>query len=411
MTSGQVFHARLRHALSASVPSLSSLLCRLKALRIVLTERKRLRRVVLLLLLAQWCPIALWTSLHMHAHAAGVVIPVRSIWEFALAAMTFLPVLCWCVLTGGQREEHEARPLRQTAAVDGLWSGHASWPMEGIPDSLAASREQILSGRLREAIQQARIRVVYQPLFAVDGSLTAMEALARWTDHDEGEISPAEFIPIAEAHGLISQLSTAVMVQACQQMQLWRTARFPIGRVTVNVSVVQICRGDFFPSVLRVLHETKLEPGCLELEVTESAFARDLGMVRQTLQALRRLGVRISIDDFGVGYSSLSRLRDLDVDVLKVDKIFVQSAADTANGLAVVQAIIEMAHTLKLSVVAEGVETPRQMDLLRSMRCDEIQGFLLSRPLSAEMLLPLLLSEKARNGEISDSIHLELLHA
>ena len=166
-------------------------------------------------------------------------------------------------------------------------------------------------------------------------------------------------------------------------------------RIAVNVSVKQVWRSDFVTTVRQTLLETGLAAARLELEVTEGALAVDFETVKQNLQALRKLGVRISIDDFGTGYSSLSRVRELDADTLKVDRLFVQGASETPNGVAVVQAIIDMAHTLNLSVVAEGVETAEQLQMLRDMQCDEVQGFLLARPQSPDLITELLQNRSA----------------
>jgi EAL domain-containing protein (putative c-di-GMP-specific phosphodiesterase class I) len=216
--------------------------------------------------------------------------------------------------------------------------------------------------------------------------MIAVEALARWRDADEGPISPVEFIPVAEATGLIVPLSNWVLRAACQQMATWLTMGSTLERIAVNISVKQVWRSDFVSTVEQTLIETGLKPARLELEVTESALANDFEAVKKNLQALRKLGVRISIDDFGTGYSSLSRVRELDADTLKVDRTFVQCAYETPNGVAVVKAIVDMGHTLKLSVVAEGVETVEQLQMLREMRCDEIQGFLLAHPQPPEIL-------------------------
>lgn len=216
------------------------------------------------------------------------------------------------------------------------------------------------------------------------GRIVAAEALARWHDEEEGHISPNEFIPVAESTGLIVPLSKWVLRHACEQMKIWSAAGTSLTRIAVNICVLQISRNDFVSTVELTLRETGLPAHCLELEVTESALARDFPSVKQHLQALRQLGIRISIDDFGTGYSSFGRLRELEPDALKIDRVFVQGAHEAHNGIAVVQAIVDMAHTLQLKVVAEGVETTEQLEMLRSIHCDEMQGFLLARPLAAE---------------------------
>lgn len=247
-------------------------------------------------------------------------------------------------------------------------------------------RSRLLAAKLQRAMMEGTLKLVYQPIFENGEHMVAAEALARWRDPDEGMISPAEFIPVAENTGLIVPLSVWVLREACRQMAQWVASGTALQRVAVNVSVMQVWRDDFVQTVEHTLLETGLAPARLELEVTESALANDFDTVKRHLQALRKLGVRISIDDFGTGYSSLSRVRELDADTLKVDKSFVQGASETPNGIAVVQAIIDMAHTLHMSVVAEGVETLEQLKMLRAMRCDEMQGFLLAKPQTPEAL-------------------------
>jgi EAL domain-containing protein (putative c-di-GMP-specific phosphodiesterase class I) len=254
----------------------------------------------------------------------------------------------------------------------------------GMPQANESAREQLLAVKLKHALAHGGLSLVYQPIFSDDERMVAVETLTRWRDPHEGMISPTEFIPVAEATGIIVPLSDWILREACEQMVLWAAIDPRLERLAVNVSVKHIWHADFVQTIERILAETGLSPSRLELEVTESALATDFDTVKNHLTALRRLGVRISIDDFGTGYSSLSRVRELDADTLKIDRLFVQGASETPNGIAVVQAIIDMAHSLKLQVIAEGVETLEQMRMLRTMHCDEMQGFLLARPQSAE---------------------------
>jgi len=251
-------------------------------------------------------------------------------------------------------------------------------------DSPNDERNRVLADKLQRALLNDGLRLAYQPIFSHEGRIVAAEALARWHDEEEGHISPNEFIPVAESTGLIVPLSKWVLRHACEQMKIWSAAGTSLTRIAVNICVLQISRNDFVSTVELTLRETGLPAHCLELEVTESALARDFPSVKQHLQALRQLGIRISIDDFGTGYSSFGRLRELEPDALKIDRVFVQGAHEAHNGIAVVQAIVDMAHTLQLKVVAEGVETTEQLEMLRSIHCDEMQGFLLARPLAAE---------------------------
>ncbi len=260
-----------------------------------------------------------------------------------------------------------------------------------LSENPVETRNRMLAEKLQYALHGEGLHLDYQPIFSAEGEIVAAEALCRWYDEADGNISPGEFIPVAEATGLIVPLSQWVLRRACEQMKAWLALGSSLRRIAVNICVLQVSRDDFVSTVELTLRETGLPPECLELEVTESAIARDFDSVKVHLESLRRLGIRISIDDFGTGYSSFGRLRDLDADALKIDRVFVQGAHDTPNGVAVVQALIDMAHTLRLSVVAEGVETEQQLEMLRTLHCDELQGFLLARPQSPEKIRALLL--------------------
>ncbi len=269
-------------------------------------------------------------------------------------------------------------------------AGQNSYHYAEHEEDPATLRQKLLAEKLQRALHSDGLKLVYQPIFAQDGTIVAAEALARWHDADEGNISPVEFIPVAESTGLIVPLSKWVLRRACEQMRAWRATGTTLRRVAVNICVLQVSRNDFVSTVEHTLRETGLPPECLELEVTESALARDFASVKEHLQALRQLGIRISIDDFGTGYSSFGRLRELEADALKIDRVFVQGAQEEHNGIAVIQAIVDMAHALRLGVVAEGVETKEQLQMLRDLNCDELQGFLLARPQAPEDLIELL---------------------
>lgn len=246
-------------------------------------------------------------------------------------------------------------------------------------------RGRMLAAKLRKAFASGDgLSLAFQPIFDSEGGIAAVESLIRWNDPEEGNISPAEFIPVAEAAGSIVPLNEWVLRESCLQMRKWLDDGLQIAHIAVNVSVLQVWRTDFVSSVERILNQTGLAPYRLELEVTESALCRDFDEVKRNLQALRRIGVRISIDDFGTGYSSLGRLRELDADVLKIDRVFVSGASESTSGVTMVQSIIGMAHSLGLKVVAEGVETADQHKLLSGMKCDAFQGFHFSKPLPSE---------------------------
>ncbi len=247
-------------------------------------------------------------------------------------------------------------------------------------------RVRQLHAKLQRAIASGALDLVYQPIFSRDGRMVAAEALTRWHDSEDGNIPPSEFIPVAENSSLIFALSNWVLRSACRQMAAWAALGSTIQRIAVNVSVKQASRADFVATVVQTLQETRLEPALLELEVTESTLSGDFDAVNRNLQSLRSQGVRVSIDDFGTGYSSLSRVHELAADVLKIDRMFTRDIGVSRDRDTMVQAIIHMAHTLHLVVIAEGVETREQLNVLRGMACDEIQGFLLARPQTAEAL-------------------------
>jgi diguanylate cyclase (GGDEF)-like protein/PAS domain S-box-containing protein len=241
-----------------------------------------------------------------------------------------------------------------------------------------------LERHLYHALEQEEFLLFYQPQFDLNtGRLTGMEALLRWQRPDVGLVSPQDFIPLAEETGLIVPIGEWVLRTACKQGSIWgRTGAGPV-RLAVNISAQQFSRADFCDMVGTILADTGFPPDCLELELTESLAMHHAEETVLTLKKLKALGVQISIDDFGTGYSSLSYLKRFPVDSLKIDKSFVDGIADDPNDAAIVIAIIVMAHSLGLGVIAEGVETQEQLDFLKMHHCNEVQGFLLGRPMPA----------------------------
>jgi diguanylate cyclase (GGDEF)-like protein len=249
----------------------------------------------------------------------------------------------------------------------------------------AALHRLEVESALRRAIENSTLTVHYQPRLEIaTGRVVGFEALSRWRDPELGAVSPAEFVPIAEQTGLIVPLGRAALYAACRQGAAWdcEPSGFD-GRVSVNVSAHQFKSIDVHQEIADALEETRINPLRLEIEITESVILHDEDRVIETLHAIREMGVRIALDDFGTGYSSLSYLRRLPVDVLKIDMAFVRGIARTSEDAALARAIIAMADALGLAVVAEGVETPEQMALLRTWGCDEMQGFLASPALPA----------------------------
>ncbi|MFO1400173.1 MAG: EAL domain-containing protein [Steroidobacteraceae bacterium] len=258
--------------------------------------------------------------------------------------------------------------------------------------SAGALQRLTLESRLREALEREEFTLHYQPQIDLrTGQVSGLEALLRWTNTELGSIPPADFVPIAEDTGLIVPIGEWVLRTACTQMQAWRGEGLQVDHLCVNVSSVQFNRRDFPALVARVLRETGLPPGSLELEITESLVMRDEDWAREALAQLKEIGVTLAIDDFGTGYSSLSRLRELAFDRLKIDRAFVSDLHTNMDDRVLVTAIINMAQSLGLAVVAEGVEEFSQLLHLQDEQCNEAQGFLLGRPLPAAEARALLL--------------------
>jgi diguanylate cyclase (GGDEF)-like protein/PAS domain S-box-containing protein len=237
---------------------------------------------------------------------------------------------------------------------------------------------------LRGAIERDELLLHYQPKYRLaDGGLTGFEALLRWRHPERGLILPGRFIPVAERSNLIVTLGEWALTTACRQTEAWRREGCGPGHVAVNVSALQFTHSDVAAMVRRVLEETGLPPGCLELEITESILMRDPAIAGHLLDEIKSLGVGIAIDDFGTGYSSLSYLKRFPVDMLKIDRVFVQEVASNEDDAAIVRAVVSMANALGIGVVAEGVETSAQHDFLRDCGCDLVQGYLFGRPADA----------------------------
>jgi diguanylate cyclase (GGDEF)-like protein/PAS domain S-box-containing protein len=249
-------------------------------------------------------------------------------------------------------------------------------------------RRATLSGALRKVLDRGELRLVYQPRLALaHDRIVGVEALLRWRSSEFGEIPPTQFIPLAEESGLILEIGEWVLREACLTLRRWHQHGLEGLAMSINVSVLQLLRGDFPGVVERVLADTGLPPASIELELTESVVMANAEQTADTLRALRRLGVSLAIDDFGTGYSSLSYLKRLPINTLKIDKEFVDDLTLGSDDAAITTTILAMARTLGLNVVAEGVETEGQMRFLQEHLCDEIQGFWLSPPLEAHRCL------------------------
>jgi len=244
---------------------------------------------------------------------------------------------------------------------------------QAMTDAVAGRLE--LENRLRQAIDEEQFVVYYQPkLNLASGEVTGAEALLRWNDPVNGLALPGDFIPILEETGLILEVGAWVMRKAIEDYRRWRSAGLPAVPIAVNVSPLQLRHWQFLADVERAIDHDGQSAACLELEITESLIMEDVKHTIATLQAIRAMGIRVAIDDFGTGFSSLSYLSKLPVDSLKIDRSFIVEMSGGPGGLALVQTIIHLAHALKLTVVAEGVESEEQSRLLRLLGCDELQG-------------------------------------
>ncbi len=240
-------------------------------------------------------------------------------------------------------------------------------------------------GRLRRALEHGGVLVHYQPKIELrTGRIVGCEALVRMQDPEGGLIPPAAFVPVAEETGLIVPLGERVLIDACRQARLWTDSGRPPLRVSVNLSPCQLAEPGLVSMVESTLHDTSLDPGLLDLEVTETALMNHEASAASQLQRLRDQGVSISLDDFGTGYSSMSHLKNLPLDCLKIDQSFVRGIETQPGDAAITDAILKMAQALKLRTVAEGVETEPQRHFLAQRSCDEVQGYLFSRPLPAD---------------------------
>lgn len=251
--------------------------------------------------------------------------------------------------------------------------------------------------RLRQAITDCAFELHYQPKVELaTGKTVGLEALVRWRDEELGNISPARFIPLAEELGLIYELSRWVVQEACRQSRRWLNAGVPAVPVAVNLSGQDFLRSDFPDFVTNVLLENDIAPQNLELEITEGVVIENLATAAKMLEELRKIGVSIALDDFGTGYSSLGYLHRIPIDTLKIDRSFIRNIADDWNSAAITSGVITLSHILNLNVVAEGVETQEQIDLLLDQNCNAVQGAIYSMPMTPEKTASWLRAEHAQ---------------
>lgn len=244
-----------------------------------------------------------------------------------------------------------------------------------------------LESDLRHALEQRQFVLHYQPQFLADGvTLTGVEALLRWRHPVRGLVPPGEFIPALEELGLIVDVGDWTLAEACRQISVWHAAGLAVPKVSVNLSARQFSDGTLGERVAKILRQSGISPACLELELTESILMRGVEESMAILESLKRLGPSIAVDDFGTGYSSLNYLKRFPIDVLKIDRSFVDGLPTGEQDAQIARAIIAMAHSLNMTVIAEGVETAAQLEFLREHGCNEVQGFLLARPQPADQV-------------------------
>ncbi|MDH0303116.1 EAL domain-containing protein [Pseudomonas sp. GD04091] len=252
-------------------------------------------------------------------------------------------------------------------------------------DMNASALERLeLESDLRHALEQNEFILYYQPQFSGDGKrLTGAEALLRWRHPTRGLVPPGDFIPVIEELGLVVDVGDWVLREASRQLKAWHKEKVRVPKVSVNISARQFSDGQLGTRIATILEETGLPPACLELELTESILMREVNEAMQILDSLKNLGLSIAVDDFGTGYSSLNYLKQFPIDVLKIDRTFVDGLPEGEQDAQIARAIIAMAHSLNLAVIAEGVETHEQLEFLREHGCDEVQGYLFGRPMPA----------------------------
>jgi EAL domain-containing protein (putative c-di-GMP-specific phosphodiesterase class I) len=257
--------------------------------------------------------------------------------------------------------------------------------------NVRAVERQSIEESLRRAMERQEFTLHYQPkINLLTGAVAGAEALIRWTHPMRGVVLPAQFIPVAEDCGLILPIGNWVLRQACEQARAWMDAGLPVKSMAVNVSAMEFRDENFLESLFATLTTTGLDPKYLELELTESVLMKHAASAATILQTLRESGIRVTVDDFGTGYSSLSYLRKFPLDSLKIDQSFVRQIGAGGDDSTIVKAVISMAQSLRLRVIAEGVETFEELVFLQACRCEEAQGFYFSRPLPPQQFAMLL---------------------
>jgi diguanylate cyclase (GGDEF)-like protein len=278
-----------------------------------------------------------------------------------------------------------------TAMYQAKENGRQSYQFFKPAMNVRAVERQSIEESLRRALERQEFALHYQPKINLKtGEISGAEALIRWTHPTRGPVPPGQFIPVAEDCGLILPIGNWVLREACKQARDWVNAGLPLGTMAVNISAMEFRDENFFEGVMAILQNTGFDPRSLELELTESVLMKRAESTESILRKLRARGVQLAVDDFGTGYSSLSYLRKFPIDALKIDQSFVRQITTAPDETTIVTAMISMGRSLKLRVIAEGVETLKELEFLQAHQCDEAQGYYFSRPVLPEQFAKLL---------------------
>jgi EAL domain-containing protein (putative c-di-GMP-specific phosphodiesterase class I) len=296
-------------------------------------------------------------------------------------------------------DDYVIKPFTRTELLSAIKARLAKQEVliQSFSQSKPRSAEQTdMLNNMRRALEKSEFKLFYQPIVNLNsGKTVGAEALIRWFPQDGKTIPPSEFIPLAEESGFITAIGDWTLKTAINQMYEWQQKGLPINHIALNLSARQFDEPDLSEKVINALKSSDLEPGCIELELTETTLMRDPNAAVDTINNLKDLGLEISIDDFGVGFSSFGQLNRFPFNKLKIDRSFVSNVSSTAQHGTIVAAIIQMAHSLGLKTVAEGVETEAELAFLRSHNCDYMQGYFFSKPLPAADFETLLLNGKS----------------
>ncbi len=278
-----------------------------------------------------------------------------------------------------------------TAMYQAKENGRQSYQFFKPAMNVRAVERQSIEESLRRALERHEFALHYQPKINLKtGEITGAEALIRWTHPIRGPVPLGQFIPVAEDCGLILPIGNWVLREACKQARAWMDAGLSLGTMAVNISAMEFRDGNFLEGVFTILKDTGLDPRSLELELTESVLMKRAESTESILKTLRARGVQLAVDDFGTGYSSLSYPRMFPIDALKIDQSFIRQITSAPGETTIVTAVISMGRSLKLRVVAEGVETQEELAFLQAHQCDEAQGYYFSRPVLPEQFASLL---------------------